>query len=230
MHESTKCQPELLNRPKNLLEYDSNQLAALRQRIVSANGMVDILVHPFFKEVDPHRPASSDYIDKRNRRLSESAQNPVLLIIFEEYDQLPTLEQNNGHIPLIVVPTKSENPTPYVQGLDPLVTDDENAWKTMVRLFQTLEIKHIRLGGRYMSFAALEDGEGIPNDDMLVLLNELKTLAHHLPNAQAWLEEGVLPFGCAGRAAQVFIRNGFDVTISDIASPDNLPGDISTYD
>lgn len=209
----------------NVLQLTPQEDCVLKERIARYAGNVNILVHPYFLEDEPvsQRGPTSTYLRERDTLIQASLNSlNTPLIIFEESRRLPFLRDrlSNQQGTLYVIQTHREKPTPNIPYLEIKPHDDKIAWSLLKGALQDLGVRSINIGGRYLFFAALEDSEGIPDIDSSNELRRLKEIAIGKTNALLWLNMGILPYGCAGSAAQQLLREGFDVSLSTISSPD----------
>lgn len=210
---------------KDIFCLTEQETDTLRERINSSDGKINILVHPFFHEDDPvsKRGPSEAYLANRNEAIRRSFEtNTQPLIVFEEAHNLPSLQTKlqGEQGSLLIVPTHPEQPVPHLSKESDEPHEDNIAWARLKDLFDNLGVKSAEVGGRYLYFAGLVDSEGIEDIDTSKRLSELKGLASEKPNALEWLNKGLLPYGCAGTAAQKLIESGFDVSLSKVSSPD----------
>ncbi len=212
----------------NLLKLTPEQEKALRERIINQGGYIDILVHPFHNETKPvsDRGPSPKYIHDRDEFIKESIITEKPLVIFEEQLKIPQLrrkikEARRGT--LYIVATDKEKPTPVLPGKEMLTNhltkeEVEEAWNQFGEILKRLGVKRVNVGGRYLYFANTDYDHVEERQTFL----DLKELAKDKPYANEWLSDHILPYGCAGVTAQNLLKQGLDVSLSRISSPDSI--------
>ncbi len=134
----------------DLLQASAKDLKEFSER-VGKDGTIDVLVHPFFREDEPitERGPTSEYLYDANvfikKRLNSDTR---ALVIFEEYNKLSKLElkMGNSEGTLYVIQTRAATHHPVIE------SDDKVGWSRINKLFQSLGIKHVTVGGRYLYY------------------------------------------------------------------------------
>ena len=136
------CQPQ---RFVNLLEMGESESDELKRRLTTTNGVLDILVHPYFYE-NIHVKSSDEYKRKRKTYLVDSFSRQQPLVIFEEFHKL---DQLGIHLREMCADT--------VYSLSTNVADPSPAtasWDDVAESLKDLDTKHIQLGGMRLTINA----------------------------------------------------------------------------
>jgi len=196
--------PNILN-----LNYDlrQEQERDLRRKIEENEGTLIVLVHPFYDDTIAEKgypyPASSEYIQERDRLIATAITEEKPLVIFQ--DTPGELEIKTGNL----------GPgTLYVVG--GAYSHNLKFWAShhVGNILENLGVKNIIIGGRILMY---DD-----SPEALMELSELRELGKGKPHAMEWLSEDRLPYGCPMWVAEGFLQRGFDVSFSPICSPASL--------
>ena len=202
--------------------------SALKKRVFAHRGQVDILVHPFFDEelIFDKIYEDTDYKPMRDELLGRSRDPHTRpLIIFEEQKKCVFLSsQIKLDGTFYIVATFPMDPDPYVPNLNAshrkenLTNYRRLAWGLLASLLHNLGTELVIVGGKYMNF----DHDLRKNRGRLknARLEELRAVLEDKSCAAEWVNEYLLPSGCAGHTACELVMQGFDVSLSPISYPD----------
>jgi len=205
----------------NVFEMGALDRADLKGRVEAANGELDILVHPYYKIWESVKNLA--YPAGRRSLITDvtTGLSPRPLLILEEYfrfeDLAARLNVTQGSF--FVMPTRRGDPRPVVN--DSRGQTHCETFEHVTTLLNELGVKHAIISGKYMFLRK-------PPEHPLTArwlnrkrtLERLREVAEDKPNAQLWIDAGILPDGCAGFTATELLKDGFDVSLSQVSEPD----------
>ncbi len=175
------------------------------------------MAHPFFEEDILMRavyPRSQKYANACQESINQHARGRTPLVIFEEErvlksDYIPWISSNTSGV-IYTVPTIE---------LKSYLVDREKNWPKLIELFRLAGVKQIDVGGQYMVLTPIESNHTDDSDWFNTISQGHPNLLDQYPLAKRWLDQGLLPAGCAGALGFMFFRKGFDFSLSPISSP-----------
>ncbi len=186
----------------NIFEMTEGQVVDLRKEVDKFNHKVRVIVHPFYGVSDDQTDRTPAII----RLLKSRSDRRIPLFIFEEADKCSLykqdLQNSEGSLNstgIYLVPTVTGAPHP--------VAKSASGWELLVDVFNQVEVKDILLGGRYLKYQDLADGEA-----------EYQRVFRKQLEKQGMILESSLG-ECVGIVAGKLVVSGFKVQLSNLCAP-----------
>ncbi len=160
---------------------------------------------------DPY-PADEAYKRQVQTSLFKGSSESGVNLVFQDKREWGELEYLTRFrkAPLYAVPTYPYNPAPYIRGVS-----REEAWQKLAVLLAESGVREIEVGGRYFLYEPfdlmLEDDRRVHN--LISARSHLNKFAAEVIQAQ------LRPAGCGGLASWILLVAGFNISISEAASP-----------
>lgn len=197
----------------NFFELDEKAEAELRERIKVNDGLVRVLVHPYF-DTSKHQVVNRTSHEKRRNAIEraiegwmkKTADETPPLFFMEEWRKVANLQERlmakpqNVNNLAYIVPTVTEGPEPKLSK----ERWRENSWAVLFKKFRELGVKRVIMGGQLLRVELWD-------------LNVL-TSYEDLKNPMSQEEVRLAILGCVGAAAMEFSEK-FDVEISSLSAP-----------
>lgn len=203
---------------------DDLSLAHLQERIASASGSVDVLVHPNFQRAGNNFigtigfEPSQQYIEAREEYIKSilSAKRPfIVLEQSEKVSEIASLMPPGIMGDVIYLRTRPMSPR--------LIDGSESYIQSLIGL----GVKKATFSGCLLSWYPPKsrypveiEGPTTADEGMRIIQNYIKNLPPDIrmnSAAQAWVKKGYIPQQCVGFAALMFLKHGIDVDFNEQA-------------
>lgn len=196
----------------DLLTMDQDQAIKFKQQVNDAWGNVIILVHPYFREDNPHLPAIKQYAEQRDQLIKQSLAKRSPLILLEETGKYPELierfaNQTSGTI--FTVQTIEEEATPDVGN----AANTDSAWNQLLKTLKEAGITHASVGGKYLILQPASRASSRKNYRWFQ-----KFVGENSP-AQEWLGKNLTLEGCVGQLVYSLLGYSIDTSLSPASYP-----------
>lgn len=208
----------------NLLTASPEELMLFKEKISQNGGDIFILVHPYYQTRVGgwnHKVVDESYPPERDLLIRECLATNRPLLIFEEDRKRSQTEmtlQSFGHGETYFVLTQPDTHK---------LTGGEPDWNTLVSILKESGVTHAVLGGMWMQvykskFAVSnlkEDNAAGYAGEVEDFIGQMPEYSRRFPNAADWINDDLVPLGCAGMAVISLLKSGIDVSISSASTP-----------
>ena len=225
----TTPQPFRMKYLERLSESDLNEL---KRKVKKNKGVIQVLVHPFYKEEEASAEIPFDlrpeYKEERDAFIREVLAADIPLIIFEEEQAVPHLLQrqlnsNTGTVYVVSTlpgdgrPASMRGPgfNPYFMNWRVAANLEYNAWSKVMTPLKKTGVKRALVGGQYMVLAKPAN----KNEERLFGI--FNRSAKGNKGAMELVNIGVFPDAYPGKVMESFLKAGIDVSVSTVSSPTN---------